>query len=498
MPDLSPGDVFAGCRIDAVVGRGGMGVVYRALQLDLRRPVALKVIATDRATDDDFRERFQREARMAAAIDHPNVVPVHGAGEEDGDLYIVMRYVPGSDLHALIKRDGHLDGTRAAAIVARIASALDAAHAAGLVHRDVKPGNVLLTGSGENEHAYLSDFGLMRPFDPENPLTESGQWIGTIDFASPEQLQGEPVDARSDVYSLGCVLHAALTGRPPFPRGTVPATLLAHMNDPPPRPSDTGAPREFDRVVARALAKDPDDRYPSAGDLGRAALAAARGEAVTESERSVAVGPAAPSADEDATQKTAVPPRAALTRVKQPTAPRAEPPTRAQPRQRPRRRLVFILTAALAAAAAGIGAGAIFSDGSGSSSSNQRNAASELTADEVRDLARSFADAYKSEDPAALRRVLATDVTRVLPTGVVVRGRPAVVTEYERQFKSNATQSYDLEDLQTTGGPTGRATASYRVTRAQGSPIEGKIVLDAVRDRNGAARIGLIAVTPAT
>ncbi|MGH2943979.1 MAG: serine/threonine-protein kinase, partial [Solirubrobacteraceae bacterium] len=255
MPELSPGDVFAGCRIEMVVGRGGMGVVYRALQLDLRRPVALKVIAADRAADTDFRERFQRESRMAAAIDHPNVVPVYAAGEEDGELYIVMRYVAGSDLHALIKRDGRLQGERAAAVLAQVASALDAAHAAGLVHRDVKPANVLLIGSGDEEHAYLSDFGLMRAFDPETPLTESGQWIGTIDFASPEQLQGEPVDARSDVYSLGCVLHAALTGRPPFVRGTAPATLLAHMHDPPPRPSAAGALPEFDRVIARALAK---------------------------------------------------------------------------------------------------------------------------------------------------------------------------------------------------------------------------------------------------
>jgi serine/threonine-protein kinase len=493
VPDLSPGDVFAGCRIEAVLGRGGMGVVYRALQIDLRRPVALKVIAGDRATDSDFRERFEREARMAAAIDHPNVVPVHGAGEEDGELYLVMRYVPGSDLHGLIKRDGHLDGTRAAAVVSQIASALDAAHAAGLVHRDVKPGNVLLTGSGEAEHAYLSDFGLMRPFDPDNPLTESGQWIGTIDFASPEQLQGEPVDARSDVYSLGCVLYAALTGTPPFPRGTVPATLLAHMHEPPPRPSTTGAPREFDRVIARALAKDPDDRYPSAGDLGRAALAAARGEAVTESERSVAVGPAAPGAEEDVTRATAAPTRA-LTRVKPATARREEPRPAAKPRRGKRTRLPFIIAAGLAAAAAGIGAGFIFGD---TGDTSQRAAALPLTAGEVRDLAGSFAGAYQDEDAAALRRVLATDVVRVLPTGVA-RGRPAVVTEYERQFATNTTRGYELVDLETSGGPTGRASAHYRVTRAQGAPIEGKIVLAAVRDRSGQARIGLIAVTPSS
>ena len=267
-----------------------MGVVYRAVQLDLNRPVALKLIAADRAADPAFRERFQRESRLAALIDHPNVVPVHGAGEEDGRLYLVMRYVPGTDLHRLLKHDGPLDAERAAEVIAQVGAALDAAHAAGLVHRDVKPANVLISG----EHAYLGDFGLTRLLSSEEQLTETGQWLGTTDFAAPEQLMGGRVDARADVYSLGCVLHAALTGKPPYPRTTVPATLLAHLQDPIPRPSERGAPDGFDRVLARALAKHPEDRYPSAGDLGRAALAAARGEPVTESERSVAIGPAAP------------------------------------------------------------------------------------------------------------------------------------------------------------------------------------------------------------
>ncbi len=290
MPELLPGEQFAGCRIDAVAGRGGMGVVYRATQLNLGRPVALKLITPDRALDSDFRERFQRESRLAASIDHPNVVPVYEAGEADGHLYLVMRWVRGTDLHALLKREKRLAPEVAATIVAQVAAGLDAAHAAGLVHRDVKPANVLLSG----EHAYLSDFGLSRLEASESQLTDSGQWIGSVDYCSPEQLRGLRTDARADVYALGCVLHAALTGRPPYPRGTVTATLLAHLNDPIPRASAAGSPQGFDRVLARALAKDPADRYPSAGDLGRAALGAARGEPVTESERSVAVGPAAP------------------------------------------------------------------------------------------------------------------------------------------------------------------------------------------------------------
>ncbi|HTN23964.1 MAG TPA: serine/threonine-protein kinase, partial [Solirubrobacteraceae bacterium] len=327
MPDLRPGDVLGGCRIEAVIGRGGMGVVYRALQLDLGRPVALKVITADLAGDTEFRERFGREARMAAAIDHPNVVPVHATGEEDGALFLVMRFVAGSDLHALIRRDGPLAPARAAAVVAQVASALDAAHAAGLVHRDVKPANVLLAGA--DDHAYLSDFGLTRSIDPDHPITDSGQWIGTVDFASPEQLSGGRSDARSDVYSLGCVLHAALTGSPPYPRGTVPATLLAHLNDDPPRPSAAGAPREFDRVVARALAKAPADRYPSAGDLGRAVQAAARGESVTETERTVAIGSAAPAPAGRTSATAIVPtPGRGATRVRSPADATAVVPRR--------------------------------------------------------------------------------------------------------------------------------------------------------------------------
>jgi serine/threonine protein kinase len=172
MPELTAGDLLGGCRVEGVIARGGMGVVYRAVQLDLQRPVALKVIAGDRADEPEFRERFERESRMAAAIDHPNVVPVYAAGEERGALYIVMRFVPGSDLHALIKRAGPVPAQRAAAIVAQVAAALDAAHAAGLVHRDVKPANVLLARDGD--HAYLSDFGLMRALGPDVPLTDSG------------------------------------------------------------------------------------------------------------------------------------------------------------------------------------------------------------------------------------------------------------------------------------------------------------------------------------
>jgi serine/threonine-protein kinase len=289
--DVLEGAHIAGCRIEAVAGRGGMGIVYRATQLSLGRLVALKLIAPEHAADVGFRERFQRESRMAAAIDHPNVIPVYEAGEEDGRLYLVMRWVAGTDLHRLLRAGGSIEPQRAAAIVNQVAGALDAAHEAGLIHRDVKPANVLLSG----DHAYLADFGLTR-FAGADTLTTAGHFLGTVDYMAPEQFHPGPNDARADVYALGCVLFAALTGAPPFLRETVPATMLAHLHDKPPRPSSRAdVPPGFDRVLARALAKSPEDRYPSAGDFGRAALAAAEGRSVTEEERSVARGAAAPT-----------------------------------------------------------------------------------------------------------------------------------------------------------------------------------------------------------
>src|SRR3954463_14780890 len=208
-----------------------MGGGYRATELRLGRPVALKLIAADRAADPAFRARFEREARLTAAIDHPNVIPVYAAGEDDGPLYLVMRWVAGTDLQALVRAEGRLAPQRAALIVEQVAAALDAAHDAGLVHRDVKPANVLLNAG---DHVYLSDFGLTRTVDSETVVTDTNEWLGTVDYMSPEQLDGEPTDARSDVYALGCVLYTALTGAPPFHRATVAATIGAHLHDPVP------------------------------------------------------------------------------------------------------------------------------------------------------------------------------------------------------------------------------------------------------------------------
>jgi len=319
MGDMPPGSVFAGHRIEAVAGRGGMGVVYRARQLSLDRVVALKVIAPALTQDEVVRRRFLRESRVAASIDHPHVIPIYYTGEEDGVAFIAMRHVAGDDLRTLVRRSGPLEPGQAARIVGQVAAALDAAHASGLVHRDVKPANVLL---GQGEHAYLTDFGLTKHVLSEAGTTKSGHWVGTIDFVSPEQIRGERVDARSDVYALGCVLHYVLAGRPPFTPDGDEAKLWAHLSEAPPAVSEAapGIPAAFDDVIARALAKAPEQRFQSAGDLGRAAIAAAAGGRAGGRDTIVATGAAAPIEVDTRTAGTALAPP-----VPQPEAPRGRP-----------------------------------------------------------------------------------------------------------------------------------------------------------------------------
>jgi hypothetical protein len=261
------GAELAGYRIEAVAGRGGMGVVYRAWHLGLERPVALKVISPGLASQDEFRARFRRESRLAAALDHPHVLPIYEAGESDGVLFIAMRWVDGIDLGRVLEEDGALPLGRAVRLVAQLAGALDSAHSRGLVHRDVKPANVL---GADSDHAYLADFGLAKRDDTAG-LTETGRWLGTADYAAPEQIEGGEVGPAADVYALGCVLFAALTGNPPFPRGSAVAVAYAQVHDPPPA---AGVSPAVDAVVARALAKRPTDRFASAGELSAAATAA--------------------------------------------------------------------------------------------------------------------------------------------------------------------------------------------------------------------------------
>jgi serine/threonine protein kinase len=293
--ELSAGDDFAGYRIERRLGRGGMGILYLAMEPGLERRVALKLIAPEAAAEEVFAKRFAEESRIAASIEHPNVVPIYSAGEERGVPYIAMRFVAGSDLGRRIDRDGKLEPAHAVALIAQVGNGLDAIHAAGLVHRDVKPGNVLLSGEEGEEHAYITDFGVARNVATQSGLTQTGRFVGTLDYVAPEQIAGGPVDARVDVYALGCLLFKLLTGRVPFPREGEAARLYAHLNDPPPAPSlyEPSVPMALDDVVIRAMSKAPEDRYPSAGDLGRAALAALSGAPVPIPERTVATGAAA-------------------------------------------------------------------------------------------------------------------------------------------------------------------------------------------------------------
>ncbi|HKH40573.1 MAG TPA: serine/threonine-protein kinase [Solirubrobacterales bacterium] len=295
---LPAGSEFAGFRIERTLGRGGMGIVYLAHELRLQREVALKVIRAELADDERFRARFREESRTAASIEHPRVVTVFGAGERDGLLYVAMRYVPGRDLGRLISARGALAADEAAGLVAEVGDGLDAVHAAGLVHRDVKPANVLVGEPGpvdEGPTAYLTDFGLAKIAASTSGLTATGEVIGTVDYMAPEQIEGRRVDARTDVYALGCVLFHALTAEVPFPERESSSKMWAHLNEPPPPVgSGDGGRAALDTVIRRAMAKDPADRFPSTGDLGRAAVAAARGEAITEPEHPVGIGEAAP------------------------------------------------------------------------------------------------------------------------------------------------------------------------------------------------------------
>ncbi|MFD9030324.1 serine/threonine-protein kinase [Streptomyces sp. NPDC059567] len=260
------GKQIANYVVEAEIGRGGMAVVYRARDLRLDRTVALKLLAPELARNDTFRKRFAHESRVAAAIDHPHIVPVFEAGETEGVLYIAMRYVAGQDLRALLDREGALPPVKAGRIAVQVASALDAAHAHDLVHRDVKPGNILVaegTDRDHPEHVYLTDFGLTKKSLSLTGLTTVGQFVGTLDYVAPEQISGKPVDGRCDVYSLACVVYETLTGAPPFRRDDDMALLWAHQYDPPPPVSSERPelPEAGDEVLAKALAKEPEERY---------------------------------------------------------------------------------------------------------------------------------------------------------------------------------------------------------------------------------------------
>lgn len=277
---LAQGTLVGGFRVRELLGAGAMGTVYLADTVESGAPVAIKIIATGPSNDRRFRERFERECTLAASLRHPNVVTTIASGETDGHLYLAMEYVEGSDLREILHREAPLEPARALRLVAHVADALDTAHKLGLVHRDVKPGNVLVTVRDGEECALVCDFGLARHVSSVSSLTGDRGFVGTIDYVSPEQIQGRQVDRRSDLYSLGCVLFECLVGAKPFERESELSVVFAHLNDPPPRPTEFRAelPAAWDEFFAKALAKEPSQRFGSGRELVDAARAAAAGK----------------------------------------------------------------------------------------------------------------------------------------------------------------------------------------------------------------------------
>jgi serine/threonine protein kinase len=328
---LERGSEIGGYRINALVSRGGMGVVYRATHIALNRIYALKILAPELSHDEKFRERFKREMRIAASLHHPNIVAIHYAGEDGGQLFFVMDFIQGSDLREVLAKTGAIEPERAVALLMQFASALDCAHARGLVHRDVKPANILITVRDGEERAYLTDFGVARRSDTVAGLTAQGALVGTVDYMAPEQINGVPTDARTDIYALGGVFFQMLTGRVPYERDNSIAKLFAHVHDPPPAVQGEVADLypTFGPVLDKAMAKEPADRYVSAGDFARDAEAALSGLRYTGPPTRVATGEAMPPEARSAASDTvaAVPP-APEPSVAEPEPSLAEPPPR--------------------------------------------------------------------------------------------------------------------------------------------------------------------------
>ena len=416
---LETGTIVAGYRVDGMLGEGGMGAVYRATQLSLNRTVALKVLASELSADETFRERFRREGLLQAAIDHQHIVTVYEAGETEAGLFLAMRLVRGPTLKDEILAE-RLTVERTVRILLAVAEALDAAHEVGLIHRDVKPQNILV---GARDHAYLADFGLTKVPDESVPLTGTGQFVGTIDYVSPEQLRGEGSDHRSDVYALAGVLYECLSGSVPYARPSEAAVLYAHLSDPPPslRESRPDLPAELDELIARGMAKDPDDRFASAGEFMR------RVAQVLGSPTAETVPAGAVTGDGQATRPAATPGEATMSReAVTAAAPTAAAPAGGEtvpaggavaaprvPAARPAPRALLAAGAGLVAVAAIAG---FMVGGSGSdSSSEETEFANSASAGGI---GLSFpADWERASENAALPGLKLTDQMTLVPVG---------------------------------------------------------------------------------
>ena len=512
---LSPGTIVSGYRVDGVLGEGGMGIVYRATQLSLSRTVALKILATELSQDTAFRERFRREGLLQAAIDHEHIVTVYEAGDTEHGLFLAMRLIRGPTLKDMIL-SGELDPARTLRILAQVAGALDTAHDVGLTHRDIKPQNILI---GANDHAYLADFGLTQASD-EVSLTETGQFIGTIDYVAPEQVQGQGTSARSDVYSLTAVLYEALTGHVPFARQNEAAVLYAHISEPPPRATERRGdlPQEIDAVIARGMAKAPGDRYASAGELIQEARAAfgdqpaaettmrpqapapagARGEIIPAGDRTVtrraqpAGSPAAATTLAAQAPAAVTTPAAAAAAATAPaaaaTAPAAAPPRAARRRGLSGAALGLLIALGVGGAAAGYVLGSGGDDGSGADSEPLVNSAS--------------AGAIELSFPAGWKRVSDETVVpgvRFRDPIVLAAGTPQGARLVAGQVNAAGSSLLHPRLIPDTGAPPdgqpvhlGKLTAlHYRELQAPG--VDRPLQLYAVPTSQGAATIACVA-----
>jgi protein kinase-like protein len=460
-----------------------MGVVYLAEDERLGRQVALKVIAPDLLHDGEFQERFEAEARSAAAIEHPNAAPIYSAGVSEGNLYIAMRYVEGTDLREHLAQSGPLAPTQAAAVVSEVGAALDAAHAAGFVHRDVKPANILLSGRPGAGKAFLTDFGLTRGFEAaQTQLTRTGQWIGTLDYVAPEQMAAGRVDARTDIYSLGCVLYEMLSGSVPY-TGDEMQKLWGKANEEPP-PLSPGGRDPFDPVLARAIARDPERRFRSAGDLGRAALAAAGGGTEAPTEQSVATGVAAAGLLE------AAPPsgRPASFRPSPYDRPTAQMPSRAPGRRRSSIAAVAIVLGATAIAGGLIVGALVLAGGRGEDSSTvvrrtqQASATETTTTAEAEPETTAEAEAEGEEatssavDAGAREAFYGNFYTATIPAGWFQEEDEAVASDgsYVENTWSSPGGDETLKIDQSPGEPADPATSARTIAedvRAAGRPV---------------------------
>ena len=482
---LDVGSEIEGYRIDGVLGHGGMGVVYEATQLALNRKVALKILASHLTADGSFRKRFQREGEIQAALDHPNIITVHAAGETDEGLYIAMRLVQGPNLKELIET-GRLDPPRTFALLSQVADALDAAHEAGLIHRDVKPQNVLVDS---RDHAYLADFGLTKGPN-HSGLTKTNQFLGTIDYVSPEQILGQDAVPQSDIYALGGVLYECLTGNLPFPKPSDPAVMFAHLNDPPPEISAArpDLPAALDDVLARAMAKVPADRYSSASEFINAARSACQVTPVAGANRVAAATVA--SVPETLTD---VPETVVDAQTLGEPAPTTGPQQSARRQPRMRRGL-WVLPLALGVIAAGIGV--LVADNGSASTPDQssRTAAN-------RDLAVHHPSSWQRSGAASPLGISAEHPISLKPRGQRSAGMLAGVSDatlpnlVPRRLNSRLTASPPSRERVRIGTHKG-----YRFPSLQVKGFPGPVTLYAIPTTAGVTTLtcyGLAAQTEA-